>query len=75
MPQCLTERARVVLMSADGFTNVEQARVLGVDEQRVRRWRRRWAEGADKVLAAVGTDGRDLADVIADTLDASGVDR
>lgn len=69
MPQYLTERARVVLMSADGFTNVEQARVLGVDEQRVRRWRRRWAEAADKVLAAEATDGGDLAEVIADTLD------
>lgn len=69
MPQYLTERARVVLMSADGFTNVEQARVLGVDEQRVRRWRRRWAEGADKVFAAEATDGNDLAEVIADTLD------
>ena len=70
-PQYLTERARVVLMSADGFTNVEQARVLGVNEQRVRRWRHRWAAAASKVLAAEGeaSDEHDLANVIADTLD------
>ena len=58
-PQQLVERCRVVLMSADGRDNQDQADVLGVDRQRVRRWRRRWAkaraplEAAEVALAAV----------------------
>ena len=45
-PRELVERSRVVLMSAEGLDNAEQARRLGhgVDLQRVRRWRNRWAE-------------------------------
>lgn len=51
-PQQLAERARIVLLSAEGMSNVEQAYTLGVDKQRVRRWRRRWAEH-EAALAAV----------------------
>ena len=40
----IVERARIVLWSADGLLCVEQAASLGVDAQRVRRWRHRWAE-------------------------------
>ena len=39
----LVERARIVLWSAEGMLCVEQAASLGVDAQRVRRWRHRWA--------------------------------
>jgi putative transposase len=42
--QRLVERAKIVLLSADGVLCVEQAAALGVDAQRVRRWRHRWAE-------------------------------
>ena len=42
-PQQLVERCRIVLLSADGRDNLDQADVLGVDRQRVRRWRYRWA--------------------------------
>lgn len=38
----LVERCRIVLGSADGETNLEQAAALGVDRQRVRRWRDRF---------------------------------
>ncbi|MBK8012908.1 MAG: helix-turn-helix domain-containing protein [Deltaproteobacteria bacterium] len=41
-PQRLVERCRIVLMSAEGRNNEEQADELGVDRQRVRRWRVRW---------------------------------
>jgi putative transposase len=41
-PHRLIERCRIILMSVDGVSNVEQARRLGVDRQRVRRWRKRW---------------------------------
>jgi len=40
----IVERARIVLWSADGLLCVDQAASLGVDAQRVRRWRRRWAD-------------------------------
>ena len=43
-PQRLALRCRIVLMSADGLNNREQARKLGVDHQRTRRWRKRFAE-------------------------------
>jgi transcription antitermination factor NusA-like protein len=48
----LAERVRIVLWSAEGKTSVEQARALGVDEQRVNRWRRRFAGEATRLEAA-----------------------
>ena len=68
--QRLVERARIVLRSADGMLCVEQARCLGVDAQRVRRWRRRWA-GAMELLAsaeAQGVTDDDLETVILNVL-------
>ncbi len=51
-PRELVERARIVLMSFEGLDNPEQARRLGVgvDRQRVRRWRNRWG-ASEKSLA------------------------
>ena len=51
-PQDLAERARIVLMSKDATTAAEQAARLGVDDQRVGRWRNRWAEAAERLAAA-----------------------
>ena len=48
------QRARVVLLSAEGRRNVDQAAILGVDSQRIRRWRCRWAAGQAAVAAAEG---------------------
>jgi transposase len=58
--QELAERARIVLLSAGGLNNRQQARQLGVDRQRVRRWRGRWAEQQERVREAEregATDG------------------
>ena len=41
-PYRLVERSRIILLSADGVSNAEQGRLLNVDRQRPRRWRRRW---------------------------------
>jgi transposase len=49
--QQLAERCQIVLMSAEGRRNQHQADALGVDRQRVRRWRHRW-HGAQDTLAA-----------------------
>jgi hypothetical protein len=50
--QRLVERARIVTMSADGVLNVEQGRKLGVDHQRIERWRRRWRKVVPDLAAA-----------------------
>ena len=49
--QQVAERCRIVLMSAQDRDNAAQAAALGIDRQRVRRWRRRWAK-ASAILAA-----------------------
>ncbi len=43
-PQHIAQRARIVLMSADGKHNIDQAAELGVDAQRIHRWRTGWAD-------------------------------
>jgi putative transposase len=50
--QQLVERCRVILLSAEGRTNIDQAAELGVDRQRVRRWRHRWAKAKESLVAA-----------------------
>ena len=55
-PQRLVERCRIVLMSAAGRNNEDQGDELGVDRQRVRRWRHRWA-GASAALVAAEEEG------------------
>ena len=56
-PQHIAQRARIVLMSARGVLNVRQAAELGIDTQRVRRWRRRWADAQPAIAAAEVTEG------------------
>ena len=52
--QQTVERARIVLMSADGLHNVDQAKSLGlgVDRQRVRRGRQRWLSFSGRIDSA-----------------------
>ncbi len=68
--QRLFERCRIILMSADGVDNSEQSRLLGVDRQRPRRWRRRWADSEASLAAAEfeGASDKDLAKLLADIL-------
>ena len=66
----LVERARLILMSADGLSNTEQGRRLNIDRQRARRWRTRWAENQPRLLAAEqkGASEKDLAQLLSDVL-------
>ncbi|MCP4807234.1 MAG: helix-turn-helix domain-containing protein [Proteobacteria bacterium] len=59
----LYERCSIILLSADGIRNTEQAQQLGIDRQRVRRWRRRWAENEQRLAGAEreGVTDKDLA--------------
>ena len=68
LAQHLAERCRIVLGSAEGRMNIEQADALGVDRQRVRRWRVRWAR-AEAVLASAEMEGASDADLEAKILD------
>lgn len=58
-PHRLRERCQIVLMSAEGVNNEEQGRRLGVDRQRVRRWRVRWSSFLGRLEAAEASDATD----------------
>lgn len=51
-PHRLVVRSRIVLMSADGMQNREQAKRLGVHSQCVWRWRKRWAANQSRLAEA-----------------------
>ena len=51
-PQRVVERCRIILLSAEGWGNEAQAAELGIDRQRVRRWRHRWAKARPALAAA-----------------------
>lgn len=59
--QQLAERARIVLLAADGLNNCEVARVVGVDVDTVRKWRGRW-RGVEAVPLAELSAAARLAD-------------
>lgn len=69
-PHRLVERCQIVLMSADGRSNREQARLLGVDRQRVRRWRGRWSDAQKRLAEAEKQEAeeKDLVGIIAEVL-------
>lgn len=48
----MRERCQIVLMSSDGVTNEDQSERLGIDRQRVRRWRTRWSKHQQRLAAA-----------------------
>jgi len=50
----LAERVQMALWSADGVTSVAQARRLGVDVQRVSRWRWRLSASSARLASAAG---------------------
>lgn len=59
--QALVRRARVVLLAAVGYSNVEIARLVPMDEEAVGLWRRRWVASRSAPLDELGVADR-LAD-------------
>ena len=49
-PVRLVERSRIVLLAVQGWTNKEIAQELGIDQNKVGRWRKRYAEGGLKAI-------------------------
>ncbi len=54
----LAQRARIVLLAADGVSNVEIARLVGVSLPTVSLWRQRYAVGGLAALADQPRSGR-----------------
>ncbi len=57
-PQRLVERAQIVVRSANGELCVDQARALGIDAQRVRRWRKRFARNHEVLATVEAAEGQ-----------------
>lgn len=60
------ERCSIILLAADGVSNTEQGRRLGIDRQRSRRWRARWSENQERLAEAEreGASDKDLAKLL-----------
>jgi len=69
-PQRLAERSRIILGASKGQPNQEAAAELGVDPQRVSRWRRRWFEDQERFEQAEskGATDRELEALAIGTL-------
>ncbi len=59
--QQIAERARIVLLAADGLNNSEIARQLTLEPETVRLWRQRWLSFTGVAVADLGVAAR-LAD-------------
>ena len=68
--QQVTSRIQIVLEAANGAQNIEIAAKLGVDQQRVRRWRCRWADAFQHLSEAEehGASERDLTALVNEVL-------
>ena len=70
-PKTVSLRARVVLMASTGSTDQHVANVLGITTKSVRRWRSRWNESFEALVALeskrkAAAFRRDLEDVLSD---------
>lgn len=67
--QRLVERAKFILRSSQEELCVDQARALGVNAQRVRRWRKRFAQCRDALASAEASEvATDLEEKIREVL-------
>ena len=70
VPVTLVERCRIILLTSEGVATQHAATELGMDRQRVRRWRNRWAASLAERLTTVESEADDkvLAVAIEDAL-------
>ena len=54
----LVERATIVLNGVAGMSHVAQAKELGIDRQRPRRWTKRWIEVNDRLTRAADSEAK-----------------
>ena len=56
-PHSVAQRARIVLLSADGLSNVAVAERVGVNQATVVKWRKRFIEGGiDGLMKSLGME-------------------
>ena len=48
---CLRQRASIILLAFDGLRNQDIAPRVGLTHRQVGRWRRRWANAWDRLIA------------------------
>lgn len=70
-PQRVVERARVILLAAQGETNENIAKSLGRDYRVAAKWRKRWAKASDRLCDIEQKEGirslrRQIETVLAD---------
>jgi len=58
-PAVLVERATLILLASEGTTTLSIATRLGVNRQRVRRWRNRWSDELGARLSAIEEEAED----------------
>jgi putative transposase len=59
LPQRVVERAKIVVWCDEGLPDAVQARLLNVDPQRPRRWRKRWLAAAAELNEAERAEATD----------------
>lgn len=66
----LHQRLQIVKMASTGKLNVEIARELNIDPQRVRRWRKRWARRREQLEAVEKRmeEGLEMESIVAEIL-------
>jgi transposase len=57
-PQALAQRARILIYASEGRSNAQIARLLGITDKTVRKWRDRYESGAPKELKDAPRSGR-----------------
>lgn len=58
-PQNFAMRCRILLLCADGVSGTAQVALLGIERQRVTRWRKRWAAAQPALAEAEAAEASD----------------
>lgn len=63
LPQRVVERAQMIVWCDDGLSDAAQARLLNINAQRPRRWRKRWLAQVEELAEAerAGATHRELS--------------
>jgi len=61
--QQMLVRVRIILLAAQGLSNVGISAELGITDQRARRWRRRWVESQSRLAEAESHEATSEADL------------
>ena len=66
--QRVAQRARIVVLAADGQSNRAISREVGLERHQVGVWRNRWLEDCDRLVAAESESESDFEELLRDAL-------